>query len=268
MFHNVELLPYKKNSPWRKVAVGTWRKLGDPSVYGEMYFDARPCLRVIEEHRLRNIKITPIIIAAKAIAVALDKVPSANVLQRFGRVYRRKNVDIFLQVATDDDGEDLSGLVIRNCHKRPLDEIAEEVRKKVVEIRTGEEKEYSKSKGIMELLPGWFVGPLLDTLAFILYNLNFWSPLIGAPRDGFGSAMVTSIGSLGLERAYAPLVPYSRCPMVIAVGKIGDQVVAENGAPVVRPMIPFSSTIDHRVIDGVGIKRLVASVQEYLKNPY
>ena len=41
--------------------------------------------------------------------------------------------------------------------------------------------------------------------------------------------MITNIGSLGLDTAYAPLVPFSRVPLLFAIGEAKQHVFVENG---------------------------------------
>jgi pyruvate dehydrogenase E2 component (dihydrolipoamide acetyltransferase) len=48
----------------------------------------------------------------------------------------------------------------------------------------------------------------------------------------------------------APLVPFSRTPVVLLLGEVEDRVVAEDGRPVVRPMVTIGVTFDHRFMDG------------------
>ena len=91
---------------------------------------------------------------------------------------------------------------------------------------------------------------------------------MGTPKDSLGSAMVTSVGPMGIEYGFAPLVPYSRCPMVMAVGKITEKAVVENGQVVVKPMLPISVTLDHRQVDGFGGSKMFHGMLNYMKNPH
>lgn len=100
-----------------------------------------------------------------------------------------------------------------------------------------------------------------------MYGLNLNMTWAGLPRDPFGSVMITNIGSLGVDKAWAPLVPYSRVPLLIAVGKVSDQVVAENGVPVVRPLLPLCVTFDHRFIDGAQAAVIASEIKECFRNP-
>ncbi len=264
---NIALQPYQTISAWRKLAVGSWQTPRDPSIYGFVDFDARPLLQKQEELRKKGFYVTPTTIAAKAVALALAEYPVLNGYIRWGRIYQRKNVDIFLTVAADDKGRELSGVVIRNCDKKSLEEICTEIKAKATQVKEGKDQNFNKIKGISRLIPGWLMWPVLSFVHFILYNFNLWTPLLGLPKDGFGSGMVTSIGMLGIERGFAPLMPHSRNPFIIAVGKITDQVRAENGQVVIRPMLPVCATFDHRLIDGVGAGRMLEVAKRYFDNP-
>ncbi|MBT3980006.1 MAG: hypothetical protein HOE90_01560 [Bacteriovoracaceae bacterium] len=269
MFKKNVNLKHISVSPWRKLAMGTWRNAKDPSVYGSMDIEAQGIMDCIESYKAKGIRLTPTAVVAKAIAVAMKEVPSINCIIRFGRFYQREKIDIFLQVAADQDGEDLSGMVIRDCDNKPLESIATEIKAKAQKIRDKEEKEYSEGKKNMKLLPGIFLPFLIDFLGFVLYSLNIWTPLLGAPRDGFGSAMVTSVGMLGLDGGFPPLVPYSRCPILVALGRIQQKpVVNDDGEIVAKLMVPFSVTFDHRLLDGVGAAKLMKALLKYLKDPY
>lgn len=260
---NVELESYKKLSPWRKIAIGTWRTAYDPSIYGILELEAEPILRACKKYKDQGIKVTPTTVMAKAAAYAIRKYPGINGVLRFGRIYRRKNVDIFLQVS---EGDNLTGIKILEADKKELDEIGNEIQTKVQKIMQGNDEQFGKSKKTMNFLPGYIVGPLLTFLSKILYALNIWSPILGVPKDGFGSAMVTSVGMMGVEKGFAPLVPYSRCPIVLAVGAIKETPVVENGEIVIKKLIPLCATLDHRLIDGYGASRMIYYLKEYLRN--
>lgn len=265
--NNVDFLPVKKISAWRKIAIGTWPRSGDPTIYALIEIDARPLIKKMHELKAEGKKITPTVILAKALAKAIQEYPKMNSVLRLGRLYQRKNINIFLQVAADDHGENLTGLVVQRCNEKSLEEIAEEIKARSIKIRSGDDPDFKEVKNTLEYVPGMLMAPLLKMLGFVLYTLNLWSPVLGAPRDSFGSAMVTSVGMLGIEHAFAPLVPYSRCPVLLAVGEITEKVIVENGEMIICPMLPLSATIDHRVVDGLACSKMLKALKLYLTNP-
>jgi len=261
---HIQYLPPRKQTAWRKIATGTWRDAGDPSIYAILKVDARPILRCMERYKNRGIKITPTHVMAKALSYAYEKYPRANSIQRFGRIYNRSSVDIFLQVAGDENGENLSGTVIKNCDQKSLQQVANELSSISQKIKKGDDENFNKVKDSMRFIPGFLMGYLLKFLGTILYTFNLWSKALGVPKDGFGSGMITSVGMMGVEIAFAPLVPWSHCPIILAIGKIVEEAVVENGNIIVCPTLSINGTLDHRIIDGVGGGKMIHAIKEYL----
>ena len=77
----------------------------------------------------------------------------------------------------------------------------------------------------------------------------------GVPKDALGSVMITNVGSLGLEEAYVPLVPYSRVPLLLALGKVKDEAVVIDKNIEILPMMKIFATFDHRILDGALMPR-------------
>jgi len=265
---NVELGPALKSTAWRKIAIGTWRRGGDPSVYGVLEFDVTQVLgymKALQTKTAEKITITHFI--GKALGQTFAAHPQLNCLLRWGRLYPRKSIDLFFQVASDGEGKDLSGCVIRQADRKSIPEIALEMKGHVHDIRYKGDPAYKKSKNTMKIVPGLLVGRLLDFLGFILYTLNIWSPLIGSPRDPFGTAMITNVGSLGLDLAFAPLVPYSRVPVLLAVAAIKDEPVVRDGQITIAPILRVGVTVDHRLIDGMHGSKMFKTISAIFADP-
>ena len=125
-----------------------------------------------------------------------------------------------------------------------------------------------KSKAATNRIPLLFINWFLDLLSFFLYTLNLDLRFLGMPRDPFGGATVTNVGSLGLDTAYVPLVPYSRVPIFVAPGAIKDQPVVEDGRVVPGKVMRVNATFDHRFIDGFHAGRLARQLREMLEDPF
>jgi pyruvate/2-oxoglutarate dehydrogenase complex dihydrolipoamide acyltransferase (E2) component len=265
---NVELGPPLRLSSWRKVAIGTWRTAGDPSVYGTTDLEVEAALAYMERIRSETgLRITLSHFLGKAVAEVLRRHPDINCLLRFGQLYPRKNVDIFFQVASDTKGEDLSGMTVRNADRKSMAEIAREMDERVQMIRSKKDKTFTQVKKTMGSLPGMLAGFALNLSSFIMYTLNVWSPILGSPRDPFGSVMITNIGSLGLDMAFAPLVPYSRVPILIALGAMREIPVVKDGKIVISKVVRASVTFDHRLIDGVHAGHMLQSIRKIFAQP-
>jgi hypothetical protein len=272
LMSNIQLKKLKKVSPFRKVAIGTWATAYDPSVYGTLNLRMEEAERYIAAFRKKTgEKLTVTHLVTAAVAKALAAVPEANGILRYNRIYLRQSVDISMLVLADDPetGEiDLSTATIRNADQITLVEQIQQATEQVQNIRAGNDKAMKKSKNSIRKIPFWFMNRFMKILSFLMYTLNLDLRWAGMPKDPFGGAVVTSIGSLGLDTAYVPLVPYSRVPIFVAPGAIRDEPVVDNG--VVKPgrVMGLHATFDHRFIDGAHASKLARVFRQVLEHPF
>lgn len=264
--------PLKTPSPWRKLALGTWHKPGDPTVYGTMPVECSAILKYLEViNQTSSTKITITHFIAKALAMALKKYPDINGIIKWGKIYLRDSVDIFLQVSvaekTKDDKPNLSGAKICGCDLKSLVEIANELKSRSEKIRNQGDSQYAKSQSALVNLPSWVLGPLMKIIPFLTFNLGLNIPQLGLPQDPFGSAMITSVGSWGVPPGYAPLVPFSRVPLLICIGAVEDRPCAEQGQVVIKPFVDLKITFDHRFMDGLTASRMYKYLLDIFKDP-
>jgi len=86
-----------------------------------------------------------------------------------------------------------------------------------------------------------------------------------ARADAFGDASITvsNLGTFGVDRFTAIVNPPEAA--ILAVGRVAERVIAVNGAPVVRPVVSLTLTVDHRVADGADAARYLADVATQLE---
>src|SRR5439155_17699792 len=155
-------------------------------------------------------------------------------------------------VQTDQgDGKvDLTAAKIEDCDQKTLLQIADEMQATVDRVRQRKDKALEKGKGTVGLIPFMFMNAFLKLLAFFMYTLNIDLSFLGMPRDAFGAITVTNVGSLGLDTAYVPLVPYTRVPIFVAPGLVKEVPVVDNGKIVIGKVMNVNAAFDHRFIDG------------------
>ncbi len=260
--------PLANMSSWRKVAVGGWDPPVDPSVYAFLDVDADPALAYIERcAKSSGERVTLTHFAGRVVAEAFKRHLEINCVVRGSRLYVREDVSVFFQVATDAKGEDLSGIVIHRADQKSVTEIAAEMNLKVAAVRSNQDQSYARFKKLFDTLPSWAVRHAINFSSFFMYRLNIWSPLFGTPKNSFGSVMITNIGSLGMSRGLAPLVPYSHVPMVIALGAVEEVAAVREGRVVPVRQITLGVTFDHRLIDGVVSAKMADIIKKAFANP-
>lgn len=102
---------------------------------------------------------------------------------------------------------------------------------------------------------------------FLQFTLNLSCPALGMSKDRFGSAMITNVGALGIENAFIPLSPYSRCPLLIGIGKPRKAAVVEGDAVVAADVVTLTLTFDHRHADGAHGSHLIRRFKKIFLNP-
>ena len=270
---NLQLTPKRDLSSFRKIAIGTWRTAKDPSVYGSIAIEMDETLRYIEAFRKATGKrLTVTHLLASAVGRVLKAMFDANAVLRFGRIWLREDVAVFFQVAMKDpeSGQiDLSGVTIRDADNKPISTIVDEFEASANKVRAGKDEEKENTRRSFKRLPGFAVGWVLDTISFLCYTLNFDLSWAGIPKDPFGSAMVTNVGSLGLEEAYVPLVPYSKVPLLIAVGNLKRVPVVRDGDRIeAATIMKLYATFDHRILDGAHAAKMASTLQALFADPW
>jgi pyruvate/2-oxoglutarate dehydrogenase complex dihydrolipoamide acyltransferase (E2) component len=268
---------------FRKIACGSWRTAGDPSVYALLEIEMSKALEFAKAYSQQHgVRITPTHLVAKAITHCLQVRPELNGLLRRGKVYLRRNVSIFFHVnvpgrVVNGDRDEriakavLSGTTVHETETKGLAEIARAHRAQAAEVKRGRDPSFAACLRIVSLLPWRLVRSFLNLSSWLVYGLNLDLGFLGLAKDPFGSVMITNLGGMGIDVAWVPLVPYSRVPLLLALGTIRDKAVVENGEVKVRPVLSIGVTFDHRLIDGVHaaqmsdeFKKCFAEPEKYL----
>ena len=257
--------------PFRRIAIGTWRTAYDPSVYGTLSLRADAMLVYLDAFRKRTGRhITLSHVMAKAVAITLSEMPDANAILRWNRIYLREDIGVFFQVAMEDEktGQvDLSGATVFDAHQKSLLEIVQEFEQKVGSVKKGRDKSLEGTRSLFRRVPFFLLNTALDLIGWLSYTLNLDLRFAGVPNDPFGSVMITNIGSLGLEEAYVPLVPFSRVPLLLALGTVKEEAVVEDGKLAIGHVLRAFATFDHRVLDGVHAARMAKTLKRVFADP-
>ena len=257
---------------FRKLAIGTWHTAYDPTVYGSLQIRMDKALAYMEEFRRKTgRRITVTHLMTKAMGEALRRCPDANAILRFNKIYLRQRIVIsVLVVQPDDEGGkvDLTAAKIEDVDQKSMVQIADELDKVIRDVRARKDKALEKGKGVVQRVPFILMNLFLKVLAFFMYTLNLDLSALGMPRDAFGAVSITNVGSLGLDTAYVPLVPYTRVPIFIAPGAVKDAAVVEDGKVVAGKVMNVNASFDHRFIDGYHAAVLSKTLHELLENPF
>ncbi|HLK35459.1 MAG TPA: 2-oxo acid dehydrogenase subunit E2 [Polyangiaceae bacterium] len=251
---------------WRKIAVALWDAPNDPQIFGILELDATPALAFIEQARASKHRVTATHLVARATARALAAVPDLNVRLLGDRVIPRESVDVFVITAVAQ-GHDLTGVKIASADRKSVYELADELGTRSARMKEGRDPDLARAKRTMEILPRPLLRVALRLGVWLAGTHGQHVPALGLDASPFGSAMVSSVGTLGLPMGFSPLAWMYTVPLLVCVGEIADKPVAVHGRVEVRPVLPITATIDHRYVDGSHLTRALAAFREYLASP-
>ena len=269
---HLKLVQKRDISSFRKLAIGSWQTSYDPTVYGTLSIRMEKALAYIEKFREKHQhRLTVTHLVSKAVAEGLKRCPDANAVLRFNKIYLRQSVTLSVLVVQTDQGDgkvDLTAAKIENAETKTLLQFAEEMQAAIDKVRQRRDVALEKSKGTISKIPNLLMNSFLKLLSLLMYTLNLDMQWAGMPSDPFGSATVTNVGSLGLEIAYVPLVPYTNVPIFVSPGAISDVPVVEGGQVIPGKVMHLSASFDHRFIDGFHAAVLAKTVKQMLENPF
>lgn len=257
----------ERPSSFRKLAAAMWHEPNDPHIFGFVDLDMTPMQAFMDRYAERlGSKVTITHVVTRALAMTFARFPALNCKVGWARLLQRPTVDIFCQVATDS-GRDLSGFKLPNVDSLGLKDIAAKLSRSASDIREDRDPSFKRSRGLFNALPLWALRIVLVFMDFMSNRLNLHLPGLGMPRDPFGSAMVTSVGMLGVDSGFAPFTPIARCPIILTVTRVKQRPWVVDGQVVARPVLRLCGTFDHRVIDGYHAGEVCTEVERIFAEP-
>ncbi len=258
---------------WRRLAFATWRgPQADPSMRGHLVLDAGPALAFIEQTRARTgARVTLTHLAVKAVACAVAANPDINVRRRGSRLVPRGSVDVSLVVAFDE-GRQQAAMTIEDVPSKSVAGIVREVTDRAGRLREAGTADLQRAGGVIDRLPVPVLRAGVRFFSWLSADRNvdltrFGFPEYGMRAGGFGSALVSSVGMLGLDHGFPLLSPLSRVPIGVLVGKVSDRALVVDGTVQARPAFEMSFTLDHRYVDGWHVGHLAAALRDYYADP-
>ncbi len=260
-------------SLFRKMAAVVWDAPGDPTIYGGTDIDATELVRWLKaKGDAAGTRLSVTHAVARAMASLLASNPDLNCTIRRGAIWRRANVDVFLQVAVppEDGGlqaADLSGACLRNADKLDTVGVATKLREIAAKIRKRDDPLLKSTKKNIAWMPPFFMRIAMKLATWLSHDLGISMKWAGIPDDPFGSVLVTSVGMLGIPTAYAPLFPQAKGIGVVLVGKLYEGVKVIDGEIKIRTLLPLTIALDHRLVDGFQAGVLAEHAVRLLENP-
>lgn len=249
----------------RRLAVATWSPSRDGRIYTRVVLDAGPILAYVERTRAATgVAVTIVHVVGTAVGRVLRSEPEINARVVFGRIKPYPTCDVGFAVDIEG-GQDLAPVTIRSIDAKTPVEVARELVAGARRLRGGDDGHHRRSTGIIRHTPTVLLRPALALAGVLVGGIGVGA--FGQPAFPLGAALVSNVGSLGLDEAFLAPVPFARAPLYLAVGAVHDGAAVVDGAVVVRPEVVITATADHRLIDGAHAGRIASTLRELLADP-
>lgn len=256
--------------------MATWRPGKDPRIFATMDIEAPRLLEYIGQVRdATGQHVTPMDLVGRAAGKILEALPGLNGRVVFGSFLPSPTIDCSFVVSLRTDlvtgvqaaSTDASSTVVRRINEKPPWVIAKELTDRASCIRHGEDPQFKQMKTMVKVLPPLLLRAVMDGIGFVTESLQLPLPFFGVEARPFGSILVSNVGTYGLDSAAAPAPTFCHVPFGIIMGAVTDKVLARDGQPVVRPVLPLTISLDHRFVDGYQAATMARIFREYLADP-
>lgn len=88
---------------------------------------------------------------------------------------------------------------------------------------------------------------------------------LSLPELSGSTFTLNNVGSFG-GGSGTPIINHPEVA-ILAVGRLQEKAIVQNGAIVARPIMPLALSFDHRLIDGAMAGRFLARFQSFVENP-
>jgi pyruvate/2-oxoglutarate dehydrogenase complex dihydrolipoamide acyltransferase (E2) component len=254
----------------RLLALGSYQSPRDPSAYAALEVRMERALAYVETFRsCSGQRLTVTHLVAKAAADALRRYPEANALLRWNRPWLRKRVSVCVLVVQPGHlgRVDLTTATVCDADVLSLRSFAAAMEERVQQVRQRRDAVIERGKRRSSRVPGLVMNAVLRLLSFVWFTLNVDLAWVGMPRDPFGSVAVSNVGSLGLERAWLAMVPYTRVALYLASGVVREVPVLEGDCLVPGKEMTLSCTFDARLLDLELVSRVLRHIGDALEDP-
>lgn len=255
----------KQLSYFRKLAIGSWGAPTNPVIHTKLTLDVTALDRFLAQSE-RPISYT--VFFAAALAKTLDAYPELNRVLIRNTLYQRCGIKAFIHThIRQSTGYALLGVSLDKPHTYSLSELATHLESETKRIRNGSNKAMLRAQALVMWCPAWLYRPWIALLDWVLFTLNVNVSWLGIPKDPYGSFGITTIGALGFEEAFVPLFPFSRLPLMLALGKPVPYWSTASAVPVKRKQVSLCFSVDHRYVDGAHLAKPVRYLKKMVQHP-
>ena len=228
--------------------------------YALLEFDVTDLRKELRRQRTQGRGASLFSFMLKAIGGCLHEYPEFNSMISARRKTTFYEVDIAIPIEVSRDEEIFNKqCIIRDIHKKTIEEVDAEVRK--AKSETGDEQSYMASKfgqTIITSLPKCIV---LLIFRFILKNHRM-------VKKRSGTIFVTSVSMFSNASGF--VIPYAGGPKAVsfAVGSVVKKPIVKRDEIHIREIVNVTAVFNHDLVDGAPAARFINHLRRNIEHDY
>jgi pyruvate/2-oxoglutarate dehydrogenase complex dihydrolipoamide acyltransferase (E2) component len=244
---------------WRRFALHLWEPPRDPTITYSVQYDGTTAIRYIDEVRARTAKkITLTHLFIKGLGLALTRYPELNVRVVGRKLHQLPTVSLCMPSFVEN-GKELHYFCIEDVARKSLSQICDEIQERA---NTADQSHDSLSAD----LPGWMLSLLTGLDRLLTRHLDVRLRPFRVPDVSVTPIMFSAAGRFArFHNTTGALFPGNTA--IFILGTATKKPVVVDDEVVIRPMIPFGMSADHRIIDGYSMSRYTDFLEEFVKDP-
>lgn len=261
------MLPTPFTSMRHITTIASWSSPNDPHVYGKLELDISKVEEYIDKlSKKLNKKITITVYSLKLISIVLSKFPDLTCYIKYGKLNEKENIDLCCLVAVGE-GEDLCNAVINSCELKSIEQIHDELNDNAEKYRKKKNEDHNKKNVLANFIPNFILALLVQAFSYISSIGLSFKPF-GVRSNEFGSCVITSIGSLGIEDGFPPIPPPTFCPLLISIcKKFTANKYDIDGNLSEKTFLNFNLTADYRFLNYKTTREFIKEFKRIGENP-
>lgn len=213
--------------------------------------DMQATQEIVAQLRQQNIQSTYTHVVVRAVALALTRHPEFNRLLRGKQLVYPSTIDIGLSVSGQAMAAALT-LVVQDTGHKDLVQLAQEIIKRVPEVRAEEARTVHMLRQVARWLPAaWLRRGLLRLML----------SRVSVVKEMTGTFYVTCFPQVSFGATFKYMTSSA-----LSFSRVEDRVVVKDGQPMVRPVATFGLTLDHRVWTGSTASVVLRELKKILES--
>ena len=172
-----------------------------------------------------------------------------------------------LSVFVDFNENSMVNLLIKDCKNQSIREIGQQMSKKLTMVRKTKKEEIQERLNFFDRIPTFLISLVITIGSFLAYNVGISLPMFGLNKNHFGYGIVANVSDHGIQDVTLPLANFARTVFVATINAPYDKPVVVDDKLVVKRVINFTITFDHRFADGSDAVIILKKIEEVWQNP-